>query len=108
MVKAFNMITYGFTNNDEKLEFYCHKCGTKSVGKVDDEVSIQKCNHLVYIGTSESNEFKTDNLLDGFDEDKDDTIDFLNNKLDDTYVCFTSGVGSPSGLEGYIIYNFND
>ena len=80
----------------------CPSCNSKNI----DENGIQDlCKHLVFIGTSHSDEpeIDTENLNSKFDSEKYEFItDFFKAELDDSYSLFVDS--STRQIDAYLVY----
>lgn len=97
-------------DNRDKINNYCPVCGTKNIGlDSDNKMELNECNHLVFIGTSDSDpEYDKEKIYEGWDSSSELSIfEYLEKKLDNTYTCFISYQSAPAMLEGYIIYKLN-
>ena len=80
----------------------CPKCFSENI----DENGLKNvCEHLIFVGTSESDEPELDKekLISNYDIEKNETyIDFLQENLGNTYFLFTDS--STRQIDLYLIY----
>ena len=80
----------------------CPKCFSENI----DENGVKNvCEHLIFVGTSESDEPELDKekLISNYDIEKHETyIDFLKENLNDTYFLFTDS--RTRQIDLYLIY----
>jgi hypothetical protein len=95
-------------DNRDKPDNYCPICGTKNIEFNKESSKINECKHLVYIGSDEGPEFDKKNIYSKIENDENSTEDALGKIFSDEYTCFTLSMGAPSGLNGYIVYKFDD
>lgn len=87
---------------------HCLFCGTR-VG-YNEETEWGQCEHLVFHSTDDGipdNDVEggVNTLLDGFDNEGDELwIDFLEKKLDDSYLMIEMYVPAPSFYGVYLIF----
>ena len=80
----------------------CPKCFLINI----DENGIKDiCDHLVFVGTSHTDEPELDkeNLISNYDPDKfDDVIEYLKSQLDDNYSILIDS--STRQIDAYLVY----
>ena len=94
------MKTINIESNNNLIK--CPKCFSLNI----DENSIKDiCDHLVFVGTSHTDEPELDkeNLISKYDPDKfDDIIEYLQSELNDNYSIFIDS--STRQIDAYLIY----
>ena len=102
------MIKYEIHDSNEDYEIaniYCLFCGV-SVGP-DKDGDFGDCKHLRLNCTKESLEHpetSKENFFEGFDEENDWHLDFLEKKLVDKYFMLIISSGGPQTLEAYFLF----
>jgi hypothetical protein len=86
----------------------CPVCGHLSTDASADGPRVSPCDHLYYVGTSETDEAEYDRdkvVEDVVDDDEDPPVlERLAAQLGDNYVCFLFTEAAPSFMEAYFIY----
>ena len=94
------MKTINIESNNNLIK--CPKCFSLNI----DENGIKDiCDHLVFVGTSHTDEPELDkeNLISKYDPDKfDDIIEYLQSELNDNYSIFIDS--STRQIDAYLIY----
>ena len=98
------MIIYNWTkNNFDELDIYCFICGTATLS----QNGIQKCSHLVLIGTSDVIEYDKNDLMKTYDDEEHGfIIDYLKKELSDDYLMLWRNNPAPSFFDEYFVYTF--
>ena len=94
-------------DNRDKPDSYCPMCGTKIIEFLEKGTKINKCKHLVYLGSDEGPEFDKENVYSKIENDEDSTLEAIEKIFNNKYTCFTLSMGAPSGLSGYIVYKLD-
>ena len=92
-------------DSDNLQDVHCMFCGTR-VGP-DDDSNFGDCKHLRLNCTNESWEYpeiSKENFFKDFDEDEEFHFDYLEKKLNDSYLMVRTSMGGPSTLECYFIF----
>ena len=94
------MKTINIESNNNLIK--CPKCFSLNI----DENGIKDiCDHLVFVGTSHTDEpeFDKENLISKYDPDKfDDIIEYLKSELNDNYSIFIDS--STRQIDAYLVY----
>lgn len=94
------MKTINIESNNNLIK--CPKCFSLNI----DENGIKDiCDHLVFVGTSHTDEpeFDKENLISKYDPDKfDDIIEYLQSELNDDYSVIIDS--STRQIDAYLIY----
>ena len=94
------MKTINIESNNNLIK--CPKCFSLNI----DENGIKDiCDHLVFVGTSHTDEPELDkeNLISKYDPDKfDDIIEYLQSELNDNYSIFIDS--STRQIDVYLVY----
>jgi len=96
------MIVYNWTKNKNSFDdIYCFACGTATLSKN----GIQKCTHLILIGTSDSIEYDRNDLMNMYDEEDGNRIDYLKEKLSDDFLMLWRNNPPPSFTDEYFVFS---
>tara|TARA_Y100000031_G_C7975546_1_gene272371 strand:+ start:286 stop:588 length:303 start_codon:yes stop_codon:yes gene_type:complete len=89
--------------DDGEIKIHCPFCGIRTHNEVGD---ISECEHLYYVGISETNDpmFDRGDALSDLDPDDDWPFDHLKNKLSDQFLCFSLHTPAPGTMHFYLIY----
>ena len=80
----------------------CPKCFSENI----DENGVKNvCEHLIFVGTSESDEPELDKekLIENYDSDRfENVIEYLKSELNDSYSLFVDS--STRQIDAYLVY----